>query len=114
MKTPWRLRHRVRMAWRALFPGRRLHWGDEATRDLSTWIDVERDKHGRVVAVLYRGALLPFRETTVQWEQSSALRRIYGARGLMPIMAMDLMRPEPPRLDEESNPRDVEREAVLT
>lgn len=88
-------RHRVRLAWRALFPGRRLHYGDEGTIHRTGVVNVELDKHGRVVAVWFRCAMLPFTQTTVGWNRVKSMRQIYDAGTLMPITAVVLLRDRP-------------------
>jgi hypothetical protein len=90
------VRERVRLAWLALFPGRRLHYGDDGTVQRTGVLNVELDRHGRVVAVWFRCALLPFEQRTVEWERVKHLRTIYDAAVLPAITAIDLMRHAPP------------------
>ena len=86
----------MRLAWRALFPGRRFHYGDEGTIHRTGMVNVEVDKHGRVVAVWFRCAMLPFDQTVVEWGRVKSMRRIYEAGVLTPITAIDFLRAEKP------------------
>jgi hypothetical protein len=88
------VRHRLRLAWRALFPGRRLHYGDEGTIHQTGHLNIELDKHGRVVAVWFRCAMLPFTQTTVEWDRVKDMRHIYDRCTLARIAAIDLVRAE--------------------
>lgn len=89
------VRSRVRLAWRALFPGLRFHYGDEATVHGNGEVNVEVDAHGRVVAVWFRCALLPFTQSNVGWDRVKSLRRTYESGVLMRITAIDFMRHKP-------------------
>lgn len=88
------VRHRCRLAWRALFPGAaRQHYGDEGTIHQTGEVNVEVDRHGRVVGVWFRCALLPFTESVVSWERARDMRHAYQRAAFPRIAAIDFVRP---------------------
>jgi hypothetical protein len=93
--TGYVVRARLRQVRRALFPGRRFHYGDEGTIHQTGELNVEVDKHGRVVAVWFRCAMLPFTQTTVEWDRVKDMRHIYDHCTVARIAAVDLILPPP-------------------
>lgn len=88
------LRHRLRLACRALFPGRVRHYGDDGTIHRTGEVNVELDRRGRVVAVWFRCAMLPFTQHVVE---DARAQDMYSVRwqDLPKITAIDFV--DPPR-----------------
>lgn len=86
-------RHRLRLARRALFPGRIRHYGDDGTIHRTGEVNVEVDRSGKVVAVWFRCAVLPFTQDVANEERARGLRRIYE-RPPRQITAIDFVDPE--------------------
>lgn len=85
-------RYRLRLATRALFPGRVRHYGDDGTIHRTGEVNVELH-HGRVVAVWFRCALLPFTQEVVGEGRARDMEACN--RRLPRITAVDFVDPEP-------------------
>lgn len=79
MRAPawWQVfRYRVRLAWRALFPGPVRHYGDDGTIHRTGEVNVELDRSGKVVSVWFRCHLVPFTQHVVDEGRAEDMRSI--------------------------------------
>lgn len=91
MRNRWNLlRYRLRLAKRALFPGRIRHYGYDGTIHRTGEVNVELHD-GKVVAVWFRCSMLPYTQHVV--DDGRAQDMVACNRRLPKITAIDFVDP---------------------
>lgn len=86
MKWFLRLRHTIA----TLRSKETVRYAGDATIHQTGYVDVETDTVGRVVAVWFRCAPVPFRQTRVQPDRVMQMNRMYAMWPPQPVVAIEL------------------------
>ncbi len=66
-----------------------MHYGDDKTIHQSGYVDVELGPNGKVVAVWFRCAVVPFKETRVGRERADEMVHMYKEENVSRVEAID-------------------------